>query len=85
MIIETLYMPTGHGGHRYELRPREEIRDFYPIDGPKIEHFTTGMSEVSGPYEDELYCPCGAVLPRGATLGDDIAFARDHLAKEHGR
>lgn len=64
--------------------------DHFPIDGPKIEHFSFSASDYDR-GDDQIVCPCGAELDRwfdsGGGLGElgvAIEVARAHLAEAHG-
>jgi hypothetical protein len=78
--VDRLYTsnPTGH---RWEYVPGAEFSNYFPIDGPRVEHFTTRFDQHDDVYY--LVCPCDAEIEAGLTLGDDNERAAEHVNTKH--
>lgn len=83
MIIKKLWV-TGGSGHRWELPARWEGVDFFPVDGPRPEHFALTASDY-GEGDNLLVCPCDWTTEREMLLGEMLDQAQAHIEEKHQR
>lgn len=78
--VDRLYQvnPTGY---KWEYRPGVEFSNHFPVDGPRVEHFTRRYDQHM--EIDYLICPCDEEIEAGTTLGDDNERAAEHVNTKH--